>query len=139
MQNLHEHWGLGTGEIAKALGISQRVARLARDSSEAVDAASHLDDFLERLHVQHRIDEPGAWMSASIVDGFTVTRWDVYIGGHADLVMLNARGTLDDEAMLGSFDPNWRVSYWTSFVTFAAADGSLSTRGKTYEEVRRQI
>lgn len=139
MQNLHERWGLSTSEIARALDIPQRLTRLARDGSEPADDAGHLDDFLERLHVQHGVEEPAAWMSASVIEGFTVTRWDLYTGGHADLVLLNARGVMDDEAMLSGFDQDWRAHYWTSFTTFVAEDGHTSTRGKTYDEVRAQL
>lgn len=139
MQNLRERWGLSTSEIARALGISERVARLARDGSEPAEGAERLDDFLERLHVQASIDEPGTWMSSPIADGYTITRWDVYVGGHPEFVVMNANLSMNDYEILESFDPDWRRTYRTSFTTFVAEDGNLSTRGKTYDEVRAQV
>lgn len=138
VQNLYERWGLSSSDIAHALGVTQRVARLARNGSAPADGAENLDVFLEDLHVRAGIDEPGAWMAARVVDGYTVTRWDLYAAGHADFVMMNARGVLTDEAMLSSFDPNWRSTYWTSFTTVLGEDGSLSVRGKTYDEIQAQ-
>lgn len=138
MQNLHERWGLSTSEIARALDIPQRVARLARDGSEPAEGADQLDRFLASL-VELGIDEPASWMGETIVEGYRVTRWDLYINGRADLLGENAEGDFPDVEMLAAFDPDWRRNYWTSFTTFVAEDGNLSTRGKTYDEIRAQV
>lgn len=138
MQNLHERWGLSTSEIAKALDISQRVARLARDGCEPAEGAERLDDFFTRIHARG-VGEPAAWMSEPIAEGYTVTRWHLWLDGRFDLLLLNADQRIDDSEMLARFDPDWRANYWTSFTTFVAEDGNLSTRGKTYDEVRAQV
>jgi hypothetical protein len=138
MQNLHERWGLSTAEIARALDITERVARLARDGSEPSEEADRLDDFLTRVH-ESGVEEPGTWMSEPVVEGYTATRWMLYVTNRIDLLLSNARGEVTDEALLASLDPDWRARFWTSFTTFVAEDGTLSTRGKTYDEVRAQV
>jgi hypothetical protein len=136
MQNLHERWGLSASEIARALDISQRVARLARDGSEPAEGAEQLADFLEELDLG---EDAGAYMSMPIVEGYTATGWDVYAAGRAGLLLALARSECTAEQVLSALDQDWRRNYWTSFTTFVAEDGNLSTRGKTYDEVRAQI
>lgn len=138
MQNLHERWGLSTTEIGQALNISPRVVRLARDGSQPADWAARLDGFLQRLQ-DHGIEEPAAWMALDIVEGYAVTRWRLHRNGRSELVEANAKQRLTATQMLFEFDPDWRRNFWTSFTTFVAEDGHLSTRGKTYDEVRAQI
>jgi hypothetical protein len=139
MQNLHERWGLGTSQIARALGISERVARLARDSSEPAEGAKRLDDFFTYLYDDIGIAEPAVWMSEPIIEGYTATRWHLYEKGLIDVLGANAERLITVEQMLAELDPDWRPNYWSSFNTFLAEDGHLSTRGKTYDEVRAQI
>lgn len=109
MTNLHEIWGLSTADIARALNVTQRVARLARDGRETADGAYRLDAFLWRLR-DAGVDEPAAWMGAPIVEGFTVTRWHLYAAGRLEDLLSNAEGRLDDEAMLDGFDPALRAA-----------------------------
>ncbi|GAA0583075.1 hypothetical protein GCM10010172_80130 [Paractinoplanes ferrugineus] len=138
MQNLHERWGLSTSKIARALDISQRVARLARDGTTTAQGAEKLDGFLNRVH-DHGIEEPAAWMAEPVVNGFTVTRWHLYAAGLHELLVRNAIGTITDADLLHRHDPDWRRTYWTSSTTFVASDGHLSIREKTYDEVRAQV
>ena len=138
MQNLHERWGLSNSEIARALDISQRVVRLARDGSEPAEGADRLDEFLSEVH-RLGVEEPAAWMSEPIVQGYTATRWHMYTAGRTALLTDNAAGRLADAAMLDAFDSDWRRTYWTSMETFVAEDGNLSIREKSYDTVRAQM
>ncbi len=139
MQNLCERWGLSDSEIAQALDISQRVARLARDGSTHADEANQLDGFLTELHHGYGIEEPAAWMAATLVEGWTVTRWDLWTAGRHGLLIENAAGRMTAPAMLDAFDPDWRRTYWTSFKTVETEDGGRSIVGKSYDDVREQM
>lgn len=141
MANLHERWGLSTSDIARALDIPTRAVRQARDNHAEgfiYEAADRLDAFLHQAH-NYGVDEPAAWMSVPVVEGYTVTRWDLYAAGRDELLKANAEGEFSDEDMLAVFNPDWRRAYWTSFKTVEAADGGLSVVGKTYDDVRAQM
>lgn len=141
MTSLHDRWGLSVSDIAQALNISQRAVRQARDShaeEETYRAAEKLDAFLHQVH-DYGIEEPGAWMSGAIVEGYTITRWDIYRAGRRDLLVDDAERRVPGEQMLDLHDSDWRRNYWTSFKTVEAADGGLSVVGKSYDDVRAQM
>lgn len=142
LTSLYETWGLGTSEIAAALNTSSTVIRWWRNGGEPnadeVARADRLDAFLHQVH-DYGIAEPAAWMSAEIVEGYTVTRWHIYRAGQPDLLVRNAELRLTDGQMLDLHDTDWRRAYWTSFKTVEAADGGLSVVGKSYDDVRAQM
>lgn len=140
--DLHDRWGLNAREIARALNTNRSVIRRWRHGVEPdadeVARADLLNEFLQDIH-DYGITELDAWLSTTLVDGFTVTRWNLYAARHARLLLANAAGELTDEDLLRTVDPDWRRTYWTSFKTVQAEDGNLSIVGKSYDDVRRQI
>jgi hypothetical protein len=143
MQSLHDRWGLSTSDIARALHTNANVIRHWRNgvepNSDEVARADLLDRFLTDVH-DRGVTEPAAWMSVPLVEGYTVTRWHLYIASCSlGLLRENAAGSLSDLDLLYEFNPDWRRTYWTSFKTVEAADGGLSVVGKSYDDVRAQI
>lgn len=142
LERLERRWGLSASEIARAADMPQSAVRKWRKGVEPnvdeVARADLLDDLLDDLH-DLGIAEPAAWMGERFAEGFTVTRWDLYLARRYELLKANAGGEVDDVEMLGMFDPDWRRTYWTSSTTFLAEDGHLSIREKTYDEIRQQI
>lgn len=143
---LHElinTWGLSNSEIARALYTTTSVIRAWRNgtepNSDEVARADTLNSFLTDVHARG-VPEPAAWMSEPLADGYTATRWKLYVAGCSlELMRENARGEISNADLLHEFNPDWRRTYWTSSTTFVAEDGHLSIREKTYDEVREQI
>lgn len=141
LSDLRTRWGLSNREIARAVHTNPSVVRHWRNgvepNADEVARADLLNEFLEDVH-DYGIAEPDAWLGATVVDGFTVTRWDLYAAGHARLLLANAASELTDEDMLRTIDPDWRRTYWTSFKTVQAEDGNLSIVGKSYDDILAQ-
>lgn len=142
IHDLSERWGLGDSEITRALHASRAVIRRWRDgvepNADEVARAHLLNDLLADIH-SLGIDEPAGWMAERIVEGYTVTRWHLYVGGCLRSALpSNAAGELSDVDMLDQFDRDWRRTYWTSMKVVPAADGGMSIVEKTYDDVIAQ-
>jgi ABC-type taurine transport system substrate-binding protein len=141
LSNLRTRWGLSDSEIAHALHTNPSVIHRWRRGAELDDVqvalADLLSDFCDDLH---EVDcEPGAFMSAPLVDGYTATGWDLYAAGRPELLIAHARGELSAKEALAAHDSDWRRTYWTSLKTVQAGDGNLSIVGKSYDDVQAQI
>lgn len=142
LSDLRTRWGLSDSEIARALHTNPNVIRHWRrgvePNADEVARADLLNDLLSDVH-DSGITEPGAWMAEPIVNGFTVTRWDLYGVNRVDLLRANASGRLSDQAMMEALTPDWRRVFWTSFKTVQAEDGNLSIVGKSYDDILAQM
>jgi hypothetical protein len=143
LTDLRERWGLANSEIARALHTNPNVIRHWRrgvePNADEVARADSLNDFLTDVY-DHGITEPASWMAEPLMDGYTVTRWALYIAGCSrHLLRDNAAGRLSTDDLLHEFNPDWRRAYWTSFKTMEAEDGGTSIVGKTYDDVVRQV
>lgn len=143
LPDLREKWGLADADIARALYTNPNVIRHWRSgvepNADEVVRADLLNAFLTDVHARG-VTEPAAWMSAPLADGYTVTRWDLYIAGCSlSLLRENASGQLSDADLLHEFNPDWRRAYWTSFKTVKTEDGGRSIVGKSYDDVVQQV
>lgn len=141
IDNLQERWGLSFAEVAQALNVQPHTIHTARElriEPEVNLWLEMLDTFLDALR-QRGIEEPASWMAEPVVVGYTVTRWHLYPVMPKSELLLNAEGIRSDEELLTRHDLDWRRTYWTSFKTVEAADGGLSTIGKSYDDVLAQV
>jgi hypothetical protein len=143
LTDLREKWGLSDSDIARALHTNPNVIRHWRNgvepNADEVARADTLNAFLTDVHARG-VTEPAVWMPEPLADGYTATRWALYVAGCSlDLLRENASGRLSSADLLHEFNPDWRRTYWTSFTTVEAEDGGTSIVGKTYDDVMRQV
>lgn len=143
LTDLREKWGLADSDIARALHTNTNVVRHWRNgvepNSDEVARADTLNAFLADVHARG-VTEPAAWMSEPLADGYTVTRWTLYVAGCSlNALRQNAARQLTDADLLHEFNPDWRRAYWTSFTTVQTEDGGTSIVGKSYDDVMRQV
>lgn len=125
--------GFAWRDIAQLLGVSvqalqkwrrgENVTGLRRREIASLLAACDL------ITEHHGIEEVASWFEMPLGHS-PITPFDLWIGGRYELLFDAASDQVDDETLLGAFDPQWRERYASNFEVFRAADGKLAIRPK---------
>lgn len=138
LRHLLEEEGFSWSDLATTAMCKVAVLRAYRDDPLSLDpmraASIHQDlallaTFVAIAH-ERGCEEPATLLNAVVVEGCTMTGWDLYwAGDHAVLYVL-AAGASEPEAVLDRYVPDWRVAYQSDYEVFLDQDGHHSIRRK---------
>lgn len=113
-QQIQEKWALGESEISRATGIAKHKVRALLAGYEQIlteDEAQALEDLRAFLARAAQIgDDPVAWLEDPLVNGHTVTGWDLYEEGETEALLDIIGGEPADE-VLDDTIRDWRTRF----------------------------
>lgn len=128
LEELGSTWGLSWSSVAKLVGVSGAAVRKWR-RGETISPKNRLQ--LARLHAfiemlaEYPIGDPGSWIEMRTSFDATVTGVEIYAAGKAELLFELAGARKSAQAVLDSFDSEWRTKFATdaNFVVVLGPDG----------------
>jgi hypothetical protein len=129
--------GFAWRDIAALAGVSVPAVRRWRLGEPSTGpnrlAIARIVALVETLRDDHLVSDVASWMEVPIVPEAPVTPIDLAVAGRLQDVVDIAGSHSTGEAVLNSWQPDWRERYRSDYEVFLAPDGELGTRPATTE------